>query len=231
MAARPQAAEPATAVRPAVAVFVKTPGLSPVKTRLGRVLGRRRAERAYRLAAECVGRAIADSGLPGYWAVAEPDGMDDARWAGMPRLAQGAGSLGERMARVLAALRAQHGAGILVGADLPQIRAGELRVAARWLHGPGPAHVLGPARDGGFWLYGANVRRPAGAWAGVPYGAPDTARRFVRAMGHGRWKRMARRTDLDRAEDIPHVLQELRVLETPSPAQRRLADWLATLPE
>ena len=157
--------------------------------------------------------------------------MDDARWAGMPRLAQGPGSLGERMARVIAALQARHGAGILVGADLPQMRADELRAAARWLHGPAPAHVLGPARDGGFWLYGANIRRHAGAWTGVPYGAPDTARRFVRAMGHGRWKRMARRTDLDRAGDIPGVLSELRALDTPSPVQRRLADWLATLPE
>jgi hypothetical protein len=214
----------------AVAVFVKTPGLSPVKTRLAAALGIERAERGYRLAAACVAETVAASGLPGYWAVAESDGHDHRLWSGMPRLSQGDGTLGQRMAAVHAELVARHGGGILVGADLPQLAVDDLTDSAEWLAGAGARHVIGPASDGGFWLYGSNVTRPAADWCSLRYSRRDTARRFVVAMGEGRWKRLDERTDLDRAADLAAVRDELGADGRASAARRRLDEWLADGP-
>mgnify|MGYP006306136263 CR=1 FL=1 len=222
--------EPSPPLSAGVAVFVKTPGLSPVKTRLAAALGAVWTERAYRLAAACVAETLAASGLPAYWAVAEEDGCDHALWSGLPCLPQGTGTLGARMANVHPQLTARHGAGIFVGADLPQLEIGDLTAAAAWLAGGDTRHAIGPARDGGFWLYGGNRIRPRAAWCSVRYSQEDTARQFVRAIGPGGWKRLPLRTDLDRACDVAAVRSELSAAGLHAPARRRLAEWLTAAP-
>ena len=212
-----------------IAVFVKTPGRSPIKTRLAVSLGRDIAEGWHRRAAGCVADAAAASGHPVYWAVAESEAMSDPLWRDRPRIPQGPGGLGRRMARVHAELVARHGAGILVGADLPQLDPAELGFAGEWLLAEEERFVLGPARDGGFWLFGANRTIDLPAWESVDYSRDDTARAFVESIGGDRWRRLATRTDLDESRDIEPVLAELRALPRPRPGQLRLADWLERL--
>ena len=66
-------------------------------------------------------------------------------------LAQGGGDLGQRMRRALAAC--PPGPAVLVGSDLPEMRADHIAAAFRVLGGHNLA--FGPAEDGGFWLVGA----------------------------------------------------------------------------
>jgi glycosyltransferase A (GT-A) superfamily protein (DUF2064 family) len=211
---------------PAVAIFVKTPGHSPIKTRLADRLGRTLAEACHLRSAACVAERVAASGLCGHWAVAEAAALSDPAWASLPRLHQGDGSLGRRMACVHAELVRRHGAALLVGADLPQIEAGLLRRAADWLDAAKPRLVLGRARDGGFWLFGSNRAHPLERWESVSYSAADTADRFVENIGDGRWLELPSRTDLDRPGDLDRVVDELRALESPSDAQQALIPWL-----
>ena len=112
-------------MNPAVAIFVKTPGLSPIKTRLGESYGQQAAEAWHRRAAECVSNcreSVADNRLTG--PSRKPKAMQHPNCGtNMPRMAQGEGGLGRRMAAVHTELVRRHGAGILIGADLPQIEA------------------------------------------------------------------------------------------------------------
>ncbi|HKL50033.1 MAG TPA: DUF2064 domain-containing protein [Wenzhouxiangellaceae bacterium] len=213
-------------MNPAIAIFVKTPGLSPIKTRLGRHLGQRVAEEWHRRAAACVGISAGATGLPVYWAVAETEGMLDPLWQGFKRIAQGEGGLGARLARVHTELVRHHGAAILIGADLPQIAARHLEIAAAWLDGPDARHVLGPARDGGFWLFGSNRALPAAIWESVRYSRDDTARRLIDAVAAPGWELLERKTDLDCADDLPQVLKELGSVHCPTTEQQALAQWL-----
>ncbi|MBL36956.1 MAG: hypothetical protein CMP07_00950 [Xanthomonadales bacterium] len=213
---------------PAIAIFVKTPGLSPIKTRLGSSVGRRIAEEWHRRAAACVAISACATNLPVYWAVAEADGMQHPLWQGLPRIGQGEGGLGARMARMHTEIVQRHGAGILVGADLPQIETRHLEAAATWLDSPDARHVLGPARDGGFWLFGANRALPTSTWESVTYSRDDTARRFIDAVGASSWEFLQIMTDLDRASDLQAVLDELDSLRKPSAEQRALARWIET---
>jgi len=213
-------------MKAAVAIFVKTPGRSPIKTRLAESLGRSQAEACYRLSAQCVAESVADAGLIAYWAVAEEDQPGASFWDGFPRIAQGEGSLGRRMAQVHSDLVARHGAAILVGGDLPQIRPSELRQAGDWLASDAPRQSLGAARDGGFWLYGSNRKHSAKAWESVPYSTAETADRFVAAIGVGEWQMLPTRTDLDRDADLEPVLHELRALDPAGRSQRQMIEWL-----
>jgi len=220
-----------------LAIFVKTPGHSPVKTRLAADCGRTRAEAWYLHAASAVASvawvAAEAHDLMPYWAVAEPAAIDRGAWRDLPVLAQGEGGLGERMARVHATLVAKHGAGVLIGADAPQLSARMLSEAVAWLRQSGPRLSLGPARDGGFWLFGANIAPPLEAWQRVRYSVPETARELRAAMTDcGCWQTLPELTDVDRGSDLAAALQELEQLRVREPEQQHLIEWMrATFPQ
>ncbi len=210
------------------AIFVKTPGLSPVKTRLAAGVGAAAAERFYVAAAEASAAAARAAGrrapLHAYFAVAEPEGLAAAAWQGLPRLGQGAGALGDRLHAVYAALLGRHDYGLLLGADAPQLEAETLCAAAAWLgEGAGPRFVLGRAEDGGFWLFGGNAPLAASLWQAVPYSHADTYRTLRDLVaGQGALREVGELRDVDRAEDLAPLAEALRGLAAPLPEQRRL---------
>ncbi len=213
----------------ALAIFVKTPGHSAVKTRLAAERGERYAVDWYRRAAAAVAsvarQAQAQHGVTGYWAVAEHDALD--AWPGLPTLAQGEGGLGARMARVHAQLVARHGVGLLLGADARQLTAALLGDAVDWLSGAAPRLLLGPASDGGFWLFGGNIAPAPRAWEAVGYSAADTARQLQQSMHDiGEWRTLATLTDADHASDLASVQRALLALPDPTPEQHELARWM-----
>ena len=171
--------------------------------------------------------AGAEAGFKACWAVAEPAAMDGNAWKDLPCLAQGPGSLGERMDAVYRQLRSLGSYGLLVGADAPQLRVESLVRAARWLDDPVPRLVIGRARDGGFWLFGGNVPLPPEAWRQVVYSQDETAHAFARVMSpHGQWLELELLTDVDCLEDVPAASRELQALSFPTIEQQRLLEWL-----
>jgi uncharacterized protein len=214
----------------AIAIFVKTPRLSPIKTRLARSWGRKRAERFHQLAANAVESAckIAEIG-PIYWALAEPrNDLHDHHWQGLPSIEQGPGGLGQRMARVHSAMVRQHGSALLLGADSPQIDSDDLITAARWLEHGSPRLCIGPSSDGGFWTIGANRELPANDWQAVSYSQADTREQFLKRMAdQGQWLTLPTLTDMDQVEDLPALREQLQALANPTVEQRSLLEWLA----
>lgn len=215
-------------------IFVKTPALSPVKTRLWPAIGQEQATQLFELSADAtrsvVARATALCDLHAYWAVAEAAAVHEDRWAGLPTIAQGAGGLGERMAQVYKQLRRDHHAAILIGADSPQLLAGALEAAVAWLDVIEPRLVIGPAEDGGFWLFGGNVQLPNAAWIEPQYSRGDTANAFRAGMDkHGSWLTLTSLRDLDRADDLHPVSSALAELVDPTEQQLSLLSFLAQM--
>lgn len=212
----------------AIAIFVKTPGHSPVKSRLAETIGKRLAERCHLRCARTVAAVAraADIG-PVYWAVAEENAGRHRLWRDLPVLVQPPGGLGARMNAIHDVLVHRHGSALLLGADLPQVDQAALQTAKLWLEGAAGRGVIGPALDGGFWLFGANRSLPGTVWSQPDYGTETVLERFVDAIGNLLdWKRLTARTDLDRIDDLPGILAELHGLARPHPAQRGLIDWL-----
>lgn len=216
----------------AIAIFVKTPGISPVKTRLARSIGEQRAIDLYRQCAAAVLEVAGQARIgPVYWAVAEPEAEAECRWHGAECIAQGPGGLGERMHHVLLELVNRHGSGLLLGADAPQLTAGQLDTAGRWLDNPHPRRVVGPTRDGGFWTFGANHVPPPEPWTLVRYSRPDTLEQFRKSIGNdAEWLELPMLTDLDTAEDISCVAAELQAVPNPLASQTKIMHLLHLTP-
>lgn len=214
-----------------LAIFVKTPALSPAKTRLWPALGQARAEALYLVCAAAVASVAQQAQRAGavqpYWAVAEDAGLDAEIWQTLPRLSQGGGGLGARMAHVYGELQRRHGAALLIGADAPQLQASLLVQAAAWLDAPTPRLVLGRAADGGFWLFGGNVALDQAAWECVEYSRADTAACFEAVFDDcGEWLQLPVLHDLDTAGDLASVHAALAALREPTPVQRLVSDRL-----
>jgi uncharacterized protein len=217
----------------ALAIWVKTPGRTPAKTRLAAATGAATAEAFYRRAVaavhEVAERAAADSGglLAPVWAVAEDEGDALAWWRGFPVIAQGGGGLGERLAHVYDALRERHAAVLFIGADAPQLAPSLLASSARALARGADDFVLGPADDGGFYLFGGRRPLPAATWTGVTYSAATTrAELAARLARHGTVRELAPAFDVDTIDDLRRLRTMLAERDDLGPAGDALRDWL-----
>lgn len=177
----------AGAVTGALAIWVKTPGLSPVKTRLAAAVGTAAAEEFYRLSAQAVGAVVRQALraspelLAPYWAVAEEAALTYPAWSDFPTVYQGEGDLGARLSHVYDTLLERHPWVIFIGADAPQITVELLAEAAQLVSETGD-FVLGPADDGGYYLFGGATVLPRSLWVAVPYSAADTLEVFAELL-------------------------------------------------
>jgi uncharacterized protein len=213
-----------------IAVFVKTPGLSPLKTRLAAGTDAAFAHAWYERAAYAVAQAAQAPNAQVYWAVAESAGLTARIWQHLPRLAQcqnPADDLGARMFYVTQALLSKHSAGILLGADTPHFEPEVITDVMTWLESPQPRQALARAYDGGFWLYGANCLAPKALWQSVIYSHANTAVEFAAAFAQvGEFKAFPMAQDVDLAEDLPVCLAALQHLSKPTPAQIQMRHWM-----
>lgn len=154
-------------------IFAKPPRIGISKTRLARGLGAAEARRiaTFTLARTlCAARA---SGLRTLVCVA-PDGMvrdraSERLFGGLDLAPQGQGGLTERLTRAFNA--APPGPVLFVGADAPDVNAPRLKDAVRKLRRHDA--VFGPARDGGFWLFGLHKGpRTIAPFEGVRWSGP-----------------------------------------------------------
>jgi len=217
----------------AIAIFVKTPGWSPVKTRLAATLGKDTAEAFHLQAAQTVAATLKQlaSAAQGYFAVAEAEALTQPCWQTLPCIAQGAGGLGERLARVYRDLQQRYASVVLIGADSPQMTVAQLSEAINWLSDSSQARlVYGASTDGGFWLVGGTVAIPETVWTDVSYSQADTGSQLLKRIKPlGEIKHLPMLGDVDEATDLLALQQALHDLPIPSPEQQQLLVFLASL--
>lgn len=144
--------------RPRLVVMVKEPRAGRVKTRLGREIGMTRAAWWFRHHSARLIRRIQDPRWQTILAVAPDTRIASPVWpAHLPRITQGPGDVGARMARLFRAL--PPGPAAIIGGDIPAIE--KVHISACFAKLGSHDTVFGPASDGGFWLVGLKRRRPA----------------------------------------------------------------------
>lgn len=136
--------------------MLKEPRPGRVKTRLGRDIGMTEAAWWFRHQTARLLRRLDDPRWRLILAVSpDHDGLESRIWpAHLPRMPQGPGDLGLRMARVFRSM--PPGPACIIGGDIPGIEPHHIDRAFRAL-GRHDA-VFGPATDGGYWLTG--LRHP-----------------------------------------------------------------------
>lgn len=218
------------AVDGAIAIFVKTPGLSPVKTRLAAGIGQEQAEQFYQLSIKAIESAVA--GCVGqwplmtpYWAVAEKEALGNPLWGSFQKLWQGEGELGDRLFNIYDAILKKHRFAILVGADSPQLPVRLLVRTVELLNRPG--FVLGQALDGGFYLFGGKTPVSLESWRGVPYSKSDTASLLREKVAQlDLISDLPRLTDVDTIQDFKALDADFENGAGLTPEQVAVWDWI-----
>jgi uncharacterized protein len=128
--------------------------LGRVKTRLGREIGAVEALRFYRATRQAVFlRLHRDPRFQIIAAVDPATERDRSLPRGIRQVGQTRADLGRRMEALLRARGSLRN--IVIGTDIPGITATHIADAAHRLRGA--SAIIGPAGDGGFWLYGARA--------------------------------------------------------------------------
>jgi glycosyltransferase A (GT-A) superfamily protein (DUF2064 family) len=182
--------------------MVKEPVPGRVKTRLGRGIGMVPAAWWFRHQTARLIRRLEDPRWELVLAVT-PDraGLESRVWPGhLPRLPQGPGDLGARMARLFRSL--PPGPALIVGGDIPGVTPAHVARAFATL-GRQDA-VFGPAEDGGYWLIGfrRTASLPAGALAGVRWSTAQALSDSIATLPGLRIGQVARLRDVDTVADL-----------------------------
>jgi len=188
-----------------ITIFARTPVLGQVKTRLAATLGDVAALNIYRETAETAFRAaLGTSNAQVTVAFTPDDGLPAMQaWVAndVSYHPQGDGDLGERLSRAVRAA-VQNGSRriVVIGTDCPAISAEIIEQALELL---GRADVvIGPARDGGYYLIALRAEQPA-LFAGIPWSSSDTLTATLEAARRAnlRVKLLDELVDIDTADD------------------------------
>jgi len=163
-------------------LFVRHPEKGRVKTRLARAIGGKEASDFYRcLVADSLALARR-AGYPTLIFLYPPKGLEKAsEWLGIefPCLAQKGRDLGERMYGAFKTAFLDCEEALLIGSDIPDLPLPLLHEAFESLKTHGA--VIGPAKDGGYYLIGFSARTILAApFIGVEWGSPTV---FGQTMG------------------------------------------------
>ena len=193
-----------TARCPRLAIFARVPVLGHVKTRLAATVGDESALRTYEALLTATLAELAPGNgafAPEIWVDGDVDAF--ARWQrrsntsdlrGVPLVAQPDGNLGQRMAAAF-----EDGVTVLVGTDIPDMTAGYVGTALRWLEVADL--VIGPTEDGGYCLIGMNSPHPP-LFEGIPWSTPAVLTSTLCAAGDLSVELLEPIWDLDDAEDL-----------------------------
>jgi uncharacterized protein len=213
----------------AIAVFVKTPGLSPLKTRLAEGVGKTLAEEFYLKSVKAIESVLIESARDSTeffpcWAVAEEQGMSDTLWRNFPQISQGTGDLGERLHHIYSTLIEKYEWVLLIGADCPQMQPSHFTQALELLKNREINFVVGPAFDGGFYLFGGKSPIPRSIWTEVNYSASTTLRELKGQLEKtGNIHSLGPERDIDNFEDLFDLAQKSQPKNTPK--QQELWNW------
>ena len=183
-------------------VMLKEPGPGRVKTRLGREIGMVEAAWWYRHQTRALLARISDRRWETILAVS-PDraGLASRVWPHhLPRLAQGPGDLGQRMARLFNML--PPGPALVIGSDIPGITRAIINQSFQTI--ATEEAIFGPAPDGGYWLIGLKRNRPAppGFLKGVRWSTRNALADSLRTVKGCRIAMAATLSDVDTVADI-----------------------------
>lgn len=189
-------------MRRTLIVMLKEPHPGRVKTRLGRDIGMVDAAWWFRHQAARLLRTVSDPRWHTVLAVSpDMEGSASRIWpAHLPKIAQGGGDLGDRMARALRS--APPGPVCIIGADIPDITGP--RVAQAFAALGRHDAVFGPALDGGYWLIGLKRRRavPPRLFAGVRWSTAHALEDTLATLPDHTVAKVARLRDVDTAADL-----------------------------
>ena len=186
-------------------IFLRSPELGKVKTRIAETLGDEEALRIYKQLSDqtlqmAAGLAISvylfyEGGIPG----------ENDRLPSFHYLPQTKGDLGEKITQALEFTFQRHQSAIIVGSDCPFLSGSDIFQTISLLETN--EVVIGPASDGGYFLMGCSKFLPY-LFTSIDWGTPAVflqTLQKIKEQGHS-YSLLRTLDDIDTAEDWHHYL-------------------------
>ncbi len=214
----------------ALAIFVKTPGYSKIKTRLAKDIGNEKAQEFYLLSVKAteviVKKSIsilAEGLLDPFWAIAEKQALTHPFWHSFDCVDQGDGDLSKRLFCVYDTLLKSYKKVVLIGADSPQLDPMWI-VKAVLSKAP---FTIGPTQDGGFYLWAGTKPISLELWKQVPFSTLETAKRLMSVVKHlGKIETLPMSLDVDEKEGLQKLFSFFSQNPPQLFQQKKLQLWL-----
>ena len=222
----------------AIATFAKTPGLSQVKTRLAEDIGKDKAEEFYNLSVKATEEMLLElkhklrNNIEVYWALAEENGVNNTMWSKFEAVWTGEGDLGKRLFNISDKLLKKHDNVILIGTDSPQLNSELLSQVIDILNKGSEDCVIGPAYDGGFYLFGCTNSIPEQIWTSVTYSKANTLKQLLNRLKEQNipYSLMKYIGDVDEEGDLQTLYDSLYLIkDSHSSSQAMLFEWLEAI--
>lgn len=221
-------------MKTALAIFAKTPELSPVKTRLAMDFGQKKAETFYRMSVDAVeemaltAKELSGNAIDLFWAAPEKQAVEQITKS-FPVLWTGGNGLGESLANISEELFSRYKQVILIGTDSPQLKPSLILEAIDRLSSKPDSCVIGPSADGGFYLFGSNIRIPRAIWTRVEYSRENTLKQLLDQLAKSGYpvSLLSEEIDVDHFDDLNLLYQTFYGNQNGMlPEQRKLYIWL-----
>jgi uncharacterized protein len=201
-------------------VFTRVPRAGQVKTRLIPQLGAQGAADFHaRLIRHCL-HTVTHAGLcpVELWCAPschDPFFQDCRRRYGVELYDQAPGELGERMHKALGSALARAESAVLIGTDIPSIETEDLDAAFQALQ-QGKDAVVGPARDGGYYLIG--LKQPnRRLFEGIRWGTSTVFQETLARLQQLEmdWLCLREHADVDTPDDYRRLPDAIRLAAGP----------------
>lgn len=223
----------------AIALFVETPGLSPIKPTLATSIGKENCEEFYR---QCLSvtsstiqyanqelSALGHPELDIFWSPTESDSTVAAQWTEFPVISQGEGDQGKKLHHIYSTLLSSYSFAIIGYADSAHIPPSlYTKVAASFYQEvKSKDFIVGPGEFGGFFLFCGRKEIPLSLWASVPYQNQQALNFFVNAlMNVGTVGYIEMQPSVETIKDISRLKTMLGQAGNLTPEQMELRVWL-----
>lgn len=222
-------------MKTALAIFAKTPELSPVKTRLAVDFGQSNAEIFYRMSVVAVeeialtAKELSENTIDLFWAMPEKQAVEQKNTKSFPVLWTGGNGLGESLANISEELFSRYKQVILMGTDSPQLKPSVILEAVQKLSFKPDSCVIGPSADGGFYLFGSNIIIPRVIWNQVKFSSENTLNMLIKQLAKSGYTHslLSKEIDVDHFGDLNVLYQTFHDNQNGMlPEQRKLYIWL-----
>ncbi|MCB1178495.1 MAG: DUF2064 domain-containing protein [Leptospiraceae bacterium] len=200
----------------AFAFFVKTPGKSPIKTRLSKTIGKEKAEKIFiefiKNIEELKEKVLMiNNEIDFYWAVGENEELNNPLWTSFPTIWTGNGGLGARMQKVYNELLENYKIVFLCGSDSPGFEPSIFLKAIQKLKSNEIKLIFIPANDGGFCAIGGKEKLSENVWLDTEYSNNDTLKNFIKniSLPENQIYFLPELIDVDTIEDLNLVVKNL----------------------
>ena len=221
--------------RIALAIFVKTPEMSPVKTRLAASVGTRVATEFYNLSTTVTEKVVEQvqkkiRSLTPFWAVAEIEGLESPRWKNFNKISQGQGTLGDRLSFVYEQLLAKYDLVAFIGSDSPHLSVDQLAdIITSASQMSGGHFMLGESNDGGFYFFAGSSPLQKSQWLDVTYSSSKTCEQLqTQLQKSGPVVKIEKSFDIDNLDDLKQLTTDQWLITNKTkliPEQIQLINW------